>query len=429
MSSTQNSENAPMRSVVDTDYKESGSEMMALQWFGKEDVAVGKVPIPAITNDTDVIAKVTGTTICGSDLHLYHGEIMELKKGDVLGHEWCGIIEDVGPSVQNFKKGDRVVSSFQIACGECFYCRDNLSSMCDKTSTSRVQELMYGTAVSGIYGYSHFTGGYAGGQAEYVRAPRADYNLLKIPDKVPDEKALYLSDIVPTSYHSVVCADVKKGDTVAIWGLGPIGLCALRWAQLRGAKRVVGIDNVESRLAKAQSMGCKVLNFKNIDVVKEILSIAPGGVDSSIDAAGFRYANKLTHNIQRTLGLETDTSEVINEAIKATRKFGTIALVADYAGFANQFLIGGLMEKGITLRGCGQAPVQKYWHELLEKVEAGLFDPTFILTHRFPIEEFKELYQAFDKKKGGIGKVFVQTRFSSPPSEGTPSLSHVNELS
>lgn len=426
-SSTDNGEGTNRNSIVDTDYKESDSEMMALQWFGKENVAVGKVPIPAITNATDVIAKITGTTICGSDLHLYHGDIMQLKKGDILGHEWCGIVEDVGSSVQNFKKGDRVVSSFQIGCGECDYCRDNLSSMCDKTGTSKVQEEMYGVTFSGIYGYSHFTGGYAGGQAEYVRAPRADYNLLKIPDIVPDEKALYLSDIVPTSYHSVVCANVKKGDIVAIWGLGPIGLCAVRWAQLKGAKRVIGIDNIESRLSKAESMGCKVVNSK-YDIAKEILDIVPGGVDASIDAAGFRYSNKVVHNIQRTLGLETDTSEIINEAIKSTRKFGSIALVADYVGYANQFLIGGIMEKGITLRGCGQAPVQKYWHELLDKIETGLFDPTFILTHRFAIEEFKELYQAFDEKKGGIEKVFVQTKFSSPPSEGTPALSHVNEL-
>ncbi|ODQ64130.1 GroES-like protein [Nadsonia fulvescens var. elongata DSM 6958] len=415
--------------VVDTEANPSDGEMMALQWFGKENVAVNKVPIPKITNDRDVIVKVTGTTICGSDLHLYHGEILEMKPGDILGHEWCGIVEEVGPKVKNFKKNDRVVSSFQIGCGDCSYCKKDLTSMCDRTNTSKVQELMYGAASGGIYGYSHFTGGYAGGQAEYVRAPIADVNLLKIPNSVPDEKALYLSDIIPTSYHSVVCANIKEGDTVAIWGLGPIGLCAAKWAQLKGAKTIIGIDNVKDRLMKAESFGCKTINFDLVkDVVKGIFEIVPAGVDASIDAAGFRYSKGILHSVQRTLALETDTSETVNEAIKATKKFGTIALIADYVGYTNQFLIGGLMEKGITLRGCGQAPVQKYWHELMKKVESGEFDPSFILTHRFSIEEFKLLYKVFDEKKCGIEKVFVQTRFSSAPAKGTPQLSSVNEL-
>lgn len=340
-----------------------------------------------------------------------------------------GIVEKLGLNVRELKRGDRVVSSFQIACGECSYCKQKLSSMCDKTNPSKVQELMYGQAFGGIYGYSHFTGGYAGGQAEYVRAPRAEFNLLKIPDTVPDEKALYVSDIIPTSYHSVVCANIKKDDTVAIWGLGPIGLCAAKWSKLMGAKTVVCIDNVPDRLSRATHLGCKVINFESVEsVVDEIYKLVPQGVDASIDAAAFRYSKGVLHKVQRGLGLETDTSEIVNEAIKATKKFGSIALIADYVGYANQFLIGGVMEKGINLRGCGQAPVQKYWKEIMDKVESGEFDPTFILSHRFPLDEFKELYKAFDEKKGGIEKVFVETRFSGKVAKGTPKLSHVSDI-
>lgn len=261
--------------------------------------------------------------------------------------------------------------------------------------------------------------------------PNADFNLLKLPKSVPDEKALYLSDIIPTSYHSVVCAEVKEGDAIAVWGLGPIGMLAANWAKVKGASTVIGIDHVPERLAKLQKIvpGAKAINFEeDKDVVKAIRDIVPGGLDASIDAAGFRYTKGLVHKAQRALGLETDSSEILNEAIKATKKFGTISLIADYAGYSNQVLIGAVMEKGITLRGCGQAPVQKYWEELLQKIETGEFDPSFILTHRFDITEFKELYKAFDLKKGGIEKVFVQTKFSAPPAPGTPALGKVSDL-
>lgn len=420
----------PKTEVTPT-YKESTTEkILALQWLGKDNVEVNKVPKPQITDPEDALIKVTGTTVCGSDLHLYHGEILQLEKGDILGHEWAGIVEEIGPNVKNLKPGDRVVASFQIACGHCRYCEQRLTSACDNTGPSKLQQDMYGDTFSGIYGYSHFTGGYAGGQAEYVRAPKADFNLLKIPNNVPDEKALYLSDIIPTSYHSVVSAEVKEGDVVAVWGLGPIGLLAANFAKLKGAARVIGIDNVPERLAKAEKIiGIDVINFdEQKNVVDAIRDIAPNGVDSSIDAAAFRYAKSFLHKAQRALGLETDSSEILNEMIQATKKFGTISLIADYVGYANQFLIGAVMEKGLTLRGCGQAPVQRYWEELLEKIETGEFDPSFILTHRFDITEFKELYKAFDLKKGGIEKVFVQTKFSAPPAPGTPALSKVSTL-
>lgn len=399
--------------------------MKALVWYGKRDVRVEDVPVPVVTNPQDVVCKVTGTTVCGSDLHLYHGEIMQLQKGDILGHEWMGVVDEVGPDVKTLRKGDRVVSSFQIACAECKFCKEDLSSMCDRTNTSRVQEMMYGQATGAIFGYSHFVGGYAGGQAEYVRCPFADNNLLKVPDHIPDEKVLYLSDIVPTSYHSVVRADVSEGKSVAIWGLGPIGLLAAQWCKLAKAKRVVGIDSVPERLAFVRDkLGCDVIDVSTTkDVVKALYELEPDGIDCAIDAAAFRYSKGVIHKVQRALSLETDTPEVINEALRAVRKFGTISLIADYAGFANGVNVGALMEKGITLRGCGQTPVQRYWHDLLKKVESGEMDPSMILTHRFKVDEFRELYDHFDKKDYGLLKVFVETRFSAPAAEGTPRLS------
>lgn len=402
-----------------------GETMKALRWHGNQNVSVDEVGVPAITEPTDAIIKVTGTTICGSDLHLYHKEIMQLQDNDILGHEWMGVIDEVGPEVKNFKKGDRVVASFQIACGQCSFCKEGLTSMCDRTNSSTIQEKLYGKPFAGLFGYSHFAGGFAGGQAEWCRCPIADANLLKVPDGVPDEKALFLSDIIPTSYHATVCADVAKGKSVAIWGLGPIGLYACQWAKLAGARRIIAIDHVPERLRLAKDViGVDVINFEETkDVVAAIYELEPEGVDSSIDAAAFRYTKGLLHSVQRAVGLETDSSEVVNEALRATRKFGSIALVGDYAALTNQFLIGALMEKGITLRGTGQAPVQNYWHDLLKKVVSGEFDPTLILSHRFAIDEFKELYAAFDKKELGIMKTFVQTKWSAPPAPGTPQLS------
>ncbi|KAI9872426.1 MAG: hypothetical protein M1830_001633, partial [Pleopsidium flavum] len=391
--------------------------MLALRWYGNKDVRVEEVPVPAITEPTDVICKVTGTTVCGSDLHLYHKEIMQLQKGDILGHEWMGVVDEVGSEIKNVKKGDRVVASFQIA-----FCKEGLSSMCDKTNSSTIQEKLYGKPFAGLFGYTHFAGGFAGGQAEYVRCPFGDTNLLKIPHSIPDEKALYLSDIVPTSYHATVCADVSEGKSVAVWGLGPIGLLACKWSKLSGARRVIAIDNVPARLALAkETIGCDVINFSETsDVVAAIYELEPEGVNCCIDAAAFRYTKTMLHTVQRAVGLETDSSEVVNECLRAVRKFGSIALVADYAALTNQFLIGALMEKGVTLRGTGQAPVQKYWKDLLQLIETGQFDPTLILSHRFQIDEFRELYEAFDKKEYGIMKTFVQTRFSGPPAPGTP---------
>ncbi|KAG6330094.1 hypothetical protein ID866_8995 [Astraeus odoratus] len=374
--------------VVQEQYKprEDGSTMKALAWFGADDVRVIDAPVPDITEPDDVVVQVTGTTICGSDLHLYHGEILALQKGDILGHEvFMGKVDRVGPNVRNLKLG--------------------------------------------FFGYSHFTGGFPGGQAEYVRVPFGEVNLLPIPDDVPDEKALYLSDVLPTSYHSVVDTGVEEGDTVGVWGLGPIGQCVARWAKIKGARRVICIDKTPARLALAESGGFEVLDFsKEKDIPKKIHEIVPEGLDVAIDCSTFHAPKTLLHKILKMLMLETDVPEVVNEMIVSSRKMGRCGLIAAYAGFTNYFNIGALMEKGVRLIGNGQAPVHKYWEEILnEYIRQGKFDPRFMITHRVPLEDMAELYVAFDKKVGDVMKVFVETNFSSPPSEGFPKTTRVDD--
>ena len=348
-----------------------------------------------------------------------------MKPNQVLGHEFMGKVKEVGPEC-HLKVGQRVVVSFQIACGQCEFCKRGLSSMCERTNTSSLQETMYGKGFAGLFGYTNFAGGYDGGQAEQVRVPYADVNCLPIPDSIPDEKALFLSDIIPTAEGAVNRADVKKGSTVAIWGLGPIGLLACQWSLKYGASKIYAIDCVPERLHLAQKKyGAIPINFKEVkDVVEELYKHEKLGIDCCIDAAAFRYTPSSTlHTIQRAVGLETDQPTIVNEAIRACKKFGNISLVADYAGITNGFMIGAVMEKGITLRGTGQTPVHMYWKRELEMLEKGEFKVEDILSHRFSIDEFEELYEKFDKKEYGLAKVFVETKFSSPPAPGTPQLS------
>jgi len=289
---------------------------------------------------------------------------------------------------------------------------------------------MYGHRTAGIFGYSHFLGGFAGGQAEYVRVPFADVNLLVLPDDVPDEKALYLSDIVCTSYHAVMECNPQIGESIGIWGLGPIGLLVAQWLKMKGITRIIGIDNVPERLSLArQRYGVEPINFEEFEDVptriKQILNT--DGLDRAIDCAAFRYSKSRTHKLQRAVGLETDTPEILNECLKSVKKFGTIAIIADYAGTTNGFNIGALMEKGIRLIGCGQAPVQKYWTECLGYIQRGEFDPTLVLSHRFRFENIVEVYKRFDIKDSSVMKVFLETRFSSPATPGTPPLMNLDE--
>ncbi|CEG79394.1 hypothetical protein RMATCC62417_13871 [Rhizopus microsporus] len=407
----------------------SGSDMLACCWVGKGKVELRRVPKPDITDDEDVIVKITGTTVCGSDLHLYHGELMQLKEGEVLGHEFIGTVEKIGHNVTKVRPGDRVVAAFNVACGKCEWCTKGLFTSCSCANNSSVMDKLYGHRISGVLGYSHMLGGFSGGQAEYCRVLFGNTNLLKIPDSLPDEKALYLSDIVPTSFHCVFDSGAKEGEAVGVWGLGPIGLCACQWLRkVFKARRIIAVDNVPERLQLARDLwGVECINFDvDTDVAAKILELEPKGLDRSLDCAGFRYSKGLLHKIERAVGLETDTSEVINEAIRATKKFGTVALIADYAAYTNHLLIGGIMEKGIRLVGCGQAPIQSYWDKCLEYMINGDFDPSVILTHRFKLEDIVEVYRRFDNKENGIMKTFIETRFSRPAMPGSPGLTTVH---
>jgi len=421
----------PLPTDVHPEYKTrpDGSTMKALAWFGAQDVRLIDAPIPDITEPDDVILQVTGTTICGSDLHLYHGEIVTLQKGDILGHEFMGVVDKIGPNVTNLQVGQRVVASFQIACGECRYCQKKLSSFCDRTNNSSLQNYMYGQRDAGFFGYSHFTGGFAGGQAEYVRVPKGNVNLLPLPDGVPDEKVLYLSDVLATSYHCVMDTGIEQGDVVGVWGLGPIGLCVAKFALLKGASRVIGIDKVHDRLAAATKEGIETLDFsQHTDVVKRLLELVPGGLDVALDCGTFHQPKTILHKVEKALMLETDVSEIVNEMIVSVRKQGRCGVIAAYAGYTNHFNIGALMEKGVSLIGNGQAPVHKWWKEILDDyILTDKFDPTFMVTHRVPIEDFPKLYKAFDKREGGVVKVFVETKFSNPPTPGCPTLSRVDD--
>jgi threonine dehydrogenase-like Zn-dependent dehydrogenase len=408
----------------------SGEKMKALIWNGKNSVKLVETFKPAKIEDTDVIVKVTGSTVCGSDLHLLHGAIIELQKGDILGHEFCGVVDSVGSKTSKVKPGDRVVCSFQIACGTCMYCQKKLSSQCEKTNDNTIENIMYGGRTAGMLGYSHFTGGYAGGQAEYVRVAYGDVNLLKIPDGVPDEKALYLSDVISTSWNCVVDTGVKKGDVVAIWGAGPIGQMAADFAFINGASRVIIIDGgpgawrleyVKSKIPKVET-----LDFTNLpkgeSVTSQLKKMEHGGPDVALECVAGEYPKGWAHYFEIMLGMETDSSEIINEMITSVKAFGRCGVTGVYAGFTNHFNIGSLMERGIRLIGNGQAPVHYYWEDLLKKIQDGTIDPLKMVSHRVKLEELEEVYKRYDAREEGMQKVFVQTKFSDSPSQGAPQL-------
>ncbi|PGH27199.1 hypothetical protein AJ80_01156 [Polytolypa hystricis UAMH7299] len=418
----------------------SGEMMKALVWMGKNDVAIAQVPKPKIIEDSDVIVKVTGSTICGSDLHLYHGTILELQKGDILGHEFCGVVESIGPSVTKYKPGDRVVASFQIACGECTYCKQKLSSQCERTNDSKLQNALLGARTAGFFGYSHFTGGFAGGQSEFVRVPYAEVNLLSLPDNVPDEKGLYLSDVLATSWHCVVDTGVNKGDVVAIWGAGPIGQMCAEISFMHGASRVIVIDGgpaawrldfIKRRLPKVETIDFSQLGTGDGGGRESITSTLKKmvnngyGPDVALECAAGEYAKGWAHYFEILLGAETDTSEMLNEMITSVRSFGRCGVTGVYSGFTNHFNIGALMNRGIRLIGNGQAPVHKYWEHLLSMIQTGELDPLHMVTHRFRLEDMDGVYRLFDARREGVQKVFIQTRFSKPPSQGSPPLSEV----
>jgi len=415
----------------------SGETMKALVWQGKQKVEVVDVPKPRIVEDRDVILKVTGSTVCGSDLHLLHGAVMQMKKGDILGHEFCGVVESVGKAVKGIHVGKRYVASFQIACGDCFFCKQKLSSQCEMTNSNTMVKAMYGGRTAGIFGYSHLTGGFAGGQAEYVRVPYGDVNLLEIPDDVPDEKALYLSDVLPTAYNAVKDTAVYPGDVVAIFGAGPIGQMAGSYAIDEGASQVIFVDTeprlsfVSERFPKQHKDKLVLVDFKTLSfgvtnketVVSKLKELTGGrGPDVAIECAAGEYAKGWMHWLEMSVGAETDTSEILNEMIEGVRNYGRCGITGVYVGYTNHFNVGSLMQRGIRLIGNGQAPVHKYWKELLEKLRTGDLDALQMVSHRVRMEDLDKVYYKFDAKEDAMQKVFVETKFSFPKAEGTPEL-------
>jgi len=388
------------------------------------------VPKPRAFEDRDVILKVTGSTICGSDLHLYHGSVVEMQKGDILGHEFCGRVESMGNAVKGLDVGDRVVASFQIACGDCMYCKKKLSSQCERTNSNTVEYGMYGGNTAGMFGYSHFTGGFAGGQAEYVRVPFGDVNLLKLPDDVPDEKGLYLSDVLATSWNCVVDTGVKEGDVVAIWGAGPIGEMCAEMSFTNGASRVILIDGGAAAwrldLCKEKIPKLETLNYTDLprgtSVMSKLKEMEHGGPDVALECVAGEYAKGWAHYFEILTGAETDTSEIVNEMITSVKNFGRCGITGVYVGFTNHFNIGSLMERGIRLIGNGQAPVHLYWEKLLQMIREGKTDPYKMLTHRVNVDEMDTLYKKYDARAENIQKVFVQTKFSDPPAQGSRKL-------
>jgi len=423
-----------------TNYSETGDAsetMKALVWMGKNKVEMADVPKPKILEDRDVILKVTGSTVCGSDLHLLHGVIVQMQKGDILGHEFCGVVDSVGPAIKGIKVGGRYVASFQIACGDCYFCKNKLSSQCEKTNANQTAKSMYGSQTAGMFGYSHFTGGFAGGQAEYVRVPLGDVNLLEIPDDVADEKALYLSDVLATSYNCIKDTAVYPKDQIAIFGAGPIGQMAGVFALREGASKVIFVDTeprlsfVQSRWPNEHKDKLALVDFKKLSsgitnketVVSRLKELCDGrGPDVAVDCAAGEYAKSWTHTVEMALGLETDTSEIINEMVEGVRNFGRCGVTGVYVGYTNHFNIGSLMERGIRLIGNGQAPVHKYWHELLDMIRKKELDPLVMLSHRVSLEDLDKVYYKFDAREDAMQKVFVETKFSFPRAEGTPQL-------
>ncbi|CAF1470811.1 unnamed protein product [Adineta steineri] len=403
----------PIQPPTITPKYDSNSMSTVLEWHGKKDVRIAQRPKPIITDDSDAIIHVTSSTICGSDLHMYNGDMKGMLSKDIIGHECMGIVESIGPNVKNIKVGDRVVVSAPIACGQCEYCKTGLFSLCDITNDSKVMETMYGHRICGAFGYSHLTGGYDGCQAEWVRVPFADVNLLKIENnRLTDEQVLFLSDIVCTAWHANVLGGVGPGTTVAIWGAGPVGLLTIMWAKYRGAKRIFSIDCIEERLAKARTQGAETIDFSKDNVIETMQKLLPGGPDVCIDAVGFRYTKGMVHKMQRAVFLETDSPEVLDEAIVVVRKGGSVAIIGDYFYKSNQFPIGTFMEKAVTMRG-GQLYCQSYWHDLLKIIENGEVDPTFIITHTMELSRAAEAYKMFDEKSDGTIKVVLKTAFAA----------------
>jgi len=387
--------------------------MKALAWHGKNDVRIDTVPDPTIINDRDAILKVTSTAICGSDLHIYNGFIPSMKKGDILGHEFMGEIVALGKSVHNLKVGDRVLIPFNIACGNCFFCNSELFSLCDNSNPNAgLVEKIHGYSPSALFGYSHLFGGYAGGQAEYVRVPYADTGAFKVPESLSDEQVLFLTDIFPTGYMAAENCNIQQGDTIAIWGAGPVGLFAIKSAFLLGAERVICIDHIPERLKLAQEAGAEIWDYTKGDTLDYLRQTTGGrGPDSVIDSVGMEAHGWSVDNVydktKELARLGSDRPHVLREAIIACRKGGTVSIPGVYGGLLDKMPIGAAHAKGLTFK-MGQTHTHKYVPRLMDHIEKGRIDPTFLISHRLPLSEAPHAYKIFKEKKDNCTKVVLK---------------------
>lgn len=389
--------------------------MRAVCWYGKGDVRVESVPDPHILNPRDAIIKVTLTAICGSDLHLYDGYIPTMQKGDILGHEFMGEVVEVGAEVKQLKVGDRVVVPFPIACGECFYCQRGEHAACDNSNpTPAISEKLYGYPSAALFGYSHMMGGYAGGQAEYVRVPFADVGPIKVPDHLSDEQVLFLSDIFPTGYQAAEYCNIQPGDTVVVFGCGPVGQFSIKSAYMLGADRVIAVDSIPERLELARTQsGAEVVNFEEEDhLIEEIKELTGGrGPDSCIDAVGMEAhgagLDGFYDQVKASLYLQTDRPTALRYAIQACRKGGTVSIPGVYGGFVDKMPMGAAFGKGLTMK-MGQTHVQRLLRPLLERIEANEIDPSYIITHRLNLENAADGYKLFHDKHDNCIKIVMK---------------------
>ncbi len=388
--------------------------MEALTWHGEKDVRVEEVPEPELVNPGDAIVEITATAICGSDLHLYNGKMPSMREGDVIGHEPMGVVVETGDDVEALEAGDRVVVPFTVSCGACWFCNQDLYSLCDNSNpNAELARQTMGQSPAGLLGYSHMLGGYAGGQAEYLRVPYADVGPVKVNSNMDDEEVLFLSDIFPTGYMAAENADIEDNDTVAVWGCGPVGQFAIQSAEMLGADRVVAIDRVEERLEMAAEYGdAETINFEHEDVYDRLMELTGDrGPDRCIDAVGTEaHGMGLTSTADRVkqqAKMAHDRGYVLREAIKCCRKGGTLSVPGVYLGDVDSVPFGALMNKSLTVK-TGQTHVQRYLDPLLEKIEDGDIDPSFVVTHEGSLQDGPDMYQKFNDKADGCIKSILK---------------------
>ena len=393
--------------------------MRALTWHGTHDVRVESVSDPEINNPRDAIIKVTSTAICGSDLHLYDGVIPGVVPGDVLGHEFMGEVVETGKD-STLRKGQRVVVPFTISCGNCFHCQIQQYSTCQNSNPAEKQDMsatLYGHPMSGLFGYSHLTGGYSGGQAEYVRVPFSDVGPVVVPEHLEDDQVLFLSDILPTGWMAAENADIQPDDTVAVWGCGPVGLFAVQSAIVMGASKVIAIDHYPNRLELAKNLGAEVIDFRKTNVREALMGMSGGiGVDAVIDAVGLESHGFAIDNMidiaKQKIGIGADRTSALKQALLSVRPGGRVSIPGVYGGMTDKFPIGALMEKGLQVRS-GQTHVQRYTKDLLDKIEDGSLDTTFLISHRLPLEDAARGYKCFREEQDSWTKVVLKPGMES----------------